>query len=352
MKIIHITYGFGLGGIETMLHNIANEQVALGEKIFIIVINDIVNDELKETLNPQIKFICLKRKVFSKSIMPFVKLNYLLYKIKPDVIHLHYSSISRLILIPSLLHKICVTQHDVCSKKNSKYLYKCKKIYAISNVVKLDIKKWTGLNSEVVFNGIKVECIHQRQYLDTESKLFRIVQVSRLVHEKKGQHILIEAVSNLIKQGYNQIRLDFIGDGDSYKYLHSLIEKLNITEYVNFLGERDQSYIYEHLCDYNLFVQPSIFEGFGLTVTEAMAAKVPVLVSENQGPLEIIDYGKYGYYFMNKNVEDCARKIEFFLNGLNDKSMVNMAYQRVLDLYNVKITAKSYLIKYNNLIKS
>ena len=79
MKIIHITYGFGLGGIETMLHNIANEQVALGEKIFIIVINDIVNDELKETLNPQIKFICLKRKVSSKSILPFIKLNYLLF---------------------------------------------------------------------------------------------------------------------------------------------------------------------------------------------------------------------------------------------------------------------------------
>lgn len=352
MKIIHITYGFGLGGIETMLHNIANEQVALNHEIYIVVINDIINNELRNSLNSKIKFICLKRKVSSKNILPFIKLNYLLYRLNPDIMHLHYSSIARLILIPSFLHKICVTQHDVCNKSNSQYLYKCKKIYAISNIVQLDIKKWTGLNSEVVFNGIKVECIHQRQYLETESKLFRIVQVSRLVHEKKGQHILIEAVSNLIKQGYNQIRLDFIGDGDSYEYLHSLIENLHITEYVNFLGERDQSYIYEHLCDYNLFVQPSIFEGFGLTVTEAMAAKIPVLVSENQGPLEIIDHGKYGYSFKNQDIIDCAEKIEIFLKNLNDKSMVNMAYQRVLDLYDVKVTAKNYLIKYNNIIKS
>lgn len=70
MKIIHITYGFGLGGIETMLHNIANEQAVLGQKIYIIVINDIINKELKNSLDPRIKFICLKRKVSSKVYYP------------------------------------------------------------------------------------------------------------------------------------------------------------------------------------------------------------------------------------------------------------------------------------------
>ena len=60
MKIVHITYGFGLGGIETMLHNIANEQVKLGHEIHIIVINDIVNDELKSTLASEIHFLMLK----------------------------------------------------------------------------------------------------------------------------------------------------------------------------------------------------------------------------------------------------------------------------------------------------
>lgn len=352
MKIIHITYGFGLGGIETMLHNIANEQVALRQKIFIIVINDIINNELKNSLDPRVKFICLKRKVSSKSILPFIKLNYLLFKINPDIIHLHYSYIARFIFIPSLLHKTCVTQHDVCNKQNSKYLYKCQKIYAISNIVKFDLKKWTGLDSEVVLNGIDVDKIKHQQYLKTETKLFNIVQVSRLMHEKKGQHILIKAVSNLIKQGYNQIRLDFIGDGDSHKYLETLVKELDISMYVRFLGNKDQSYIYEHLCDYNLFVQPSIYEGFGLTVTEAMAAKVPVLVSENQGPLEIIDYGKYGYSFKNKDVDDCATKIKMFLNDQNDKDMLEKAYKRVQELYNVKITAKTYLIKYKGIIES
>lgn len=102
MRIVHITYGFGLGGIETMLHNIANEQVKLGHEIHIIVINDIVNDELKSTLASEIHFHCLKRKVGSKNPFFIVFLNHLLLGIHPDVIHLHYSSIARYILLDRL----------------------------------------------------------------------------------------------------------------------------------------------------------------------------------------------------------------------------------------------------------
>lgn len=115
------------------------------------------------------------------------------------------------------------------------------------------------------------------------------------------------------------------------------------------MGAKDQSFIFEHLCDYDLYVQPSIYEGFGLTVAESMAAKVPVLVSENQGPLEIIDNGKYGYYFKNQDVEDCASKIEMFLKHKNDPSMISSAYQRVASLYNVKNTARKYLELYETL---
>lgn len=347
MKIVHITYGFGLGGIETMLHNIANEQVKLGHEIHIIVINDIVNDELKSTLASEIHFHCLKRKVGSKNPFFIFSLNTLLFNIHPDVIHLHYSSIARYIFLGHLKKKLCVTQHDVCNKQNSEYLYLSKKIFAISNVVKKDILKWTGLDSDVVLNGIepgliKTSCVKQH------SK-FRIVQVSRLMHEKKGQHILIEAVAHLVGKGYTNICLDFVGDGDSLNYLKQLASTLKIEMYVNFLGAKDQSYIFEHLCEYDLYVQPSIYEGFGLTVAEGMAARIPVLVSENQGPLEIIDNGKYGYSFKNQDSDDCASKIEMFLNHQNVADMVNQAYKRVLSLYNVKNTAKKYLEFYKTL---
>lgn len=97
MTIIHITYAFGLGGIETMLRNIANEQARFGYNIHLIVINNNVNDELRTSLNEKIKFYCLERRKGSKNPLHYIKLNLLLKRINADVIHLHYSSIARFI---------------------------------------------------------------------------------------------------------------------------------------------------------------------------------------------------------------------------------------------------------------
>ena len=278
-------------------------------------------------MNEKIKFYCLERRKGSKNPLHYIKLNLLLKRINADVIHLHYSSIARFIFLSSLERKLCVTHHDVCNGGNFVNLY-----------------------SEVVLNGVDVSKI--RYSTARQVDIFRIVQVSRLMHEKKGQHILIKAFHQLIDRGHTQLHLDFIGEGESREYLENLVNELGLSTYVSFLEAKNQSYIYTHLCEYDLYVQPSIYEGFGLTVAEAMAAKIPVLVSENQGPLEIIDYGKYGYSFKNMDVNDCADKIETFLKGHNNISMIESAYKRVTELYNVRITAKTYLEKYKEFIES
>lgn len=350
MCIVHITYAFRLGGIETMLRNIVNEQIKLVHEIHVIVINDFINKELYESLDKRIVFHNIGRHVNSKNPVPYIRLNLILKKINADVIHLHYSSIARFIWLPSLKNKLCVTQHDVCNRQNSKYLYKSKRIYAISNIVKQDVWNWVHLQSEAVLNGIRPELIDHATH--ERNGRFRIVQVSRLMHQKKGQHILIQAVHRLVTNGYIALQVDFIGDGESKDYLQTMVRKLDLGDYINFLGAKDQSFIFAHLHEYDLYVQPSIYEGFGLTVTEAMAAKVPVLVSENQGPLEIIDNGRFGYSFRNKDADDCAAKIELFLKGGNDKAMVDKAYARVQAMYNVKVTATTYLKKYKDFIDS
>lgn len=66
-----------------------------------------------------------------------------------------------------------------------------------------------------------------------------------------------------------------------------------------------------------------------MTVAEAIAAKIPVLVSNIEGPLEIIDGGRLGLSFENKNTISCAEKIkQFLINGRNDEQ-VEAAYEYV-----------------------
>ena len=96
-------------------------------------------------------------------------------------------------------------------------------------------------------------------------------------------------------------------------------------------------------------VQPSLYEGFGLTVVEAMATRLPVLVSNIEGPMEIIENGNYGYYFEKGDSEMCAEKILLLMNQsssytFKEKMVDNAAFVRLK--YNVKNTSRLYIENY------
>lgn len=345
MKILHVIWSFNFGGIETMLVNIANEQVVLGHEVGVLVVDaGKTNPDLVKTLDSHIRLFCANRKWGVKDIFAILRLNEIIGGFRPDVIHLHSSSIFKY-LFPRY-RKFCnVTLHGLCNKQNTDHIEKVPRVFAISQSVAKDLMQKKGVASMVNPNGIRPELIRAK-CTERDSCLFRIVQVSRLEHLKKGQHILIEAAKSLLDNGITNFAIDFIGNGDSLEYLKQLAQNNNMEEHVHFLGTKDQKYIYDNLCCYDLFVQPSIYEGFGLTVAEAMAAKVPVLVSTGQGPEEVIDGGKYGYLFKNSDVEDCASKMSMFIENKNDKSLIEKAYQRVWSLYNVRVTTQTYIDNY------
>lgn len=328
-----------------MLVNIANEQVVLGHEVGVLVVDaGKTNPDLVKTLDSHIRLFCANRKWGVKDIFAILRLNEIIGGFCPDVIHLHSSSIFKY-LFPRY-RKFCnVTLHGLCNKQNTDHIEKVPRVFAISQSVAKDLMQKKGVASMVNPNGIRPELIRAK-CTERDSCLFRIVQVSRLEHLKKGQHILIEAAKSLLDNGITNFAIDFIGNGDSLGYLKQLAQNNNMEEHVHFLGTKDQKYIYDNLCCYDLFVQPSIYEGFGLTVAEAMAAKVPVLVSTGQGPEEVIDGGKYGYLFKNSDVEDCASKMSMFIENKNDKSLIEKAYQRVWSLYNVRVTTQTYIDNY------
>ncbi len=345
MKVLHITWAFTFGGIETMLVNIANEQVALGHEVHILVIeHNSVEPTLAEKLNSQIKLYLANRKYGVKDLLYIFRLNKIIWSVSPDTIHLHSNTIYKYILFPNY-KKICnVTMHDVCDKENTSFIQWIPRVFSISEAVAKDLKSQKGVQSIVVLNGIKPELIKEKK--EYKNSIWHIVQVSRLMHKKKGQDILLNAVSVLKHRGYENFKISFIGDGESMEFLQHLSLSLGINDKVEFLGSKSQEYLFNNLCDFDLFVQPSRYEGFGLTVAEAMAAKLPVIVSSGDGPEEIVDHGKYGYVFRNGDVKDLADKIEVFLRDEYDKSMIEKAYDRVWNLYNIKVTSKTYLANY------
>lgn len=347
MKILHIVWVLRFGGIETMLMNITHEQIELGHEVAILLIDEGSADlELIKRKDSKVQMFFANRKYGKWDIPAYVRMNRIVKQYDPDVVHLHSAAMYKY-LCPLQRRSCNVTLHDLCNKPNTDHIGKIDKVFAISQSVADDLMQKRHIKSIVNPNGINPELIKTKDKDAKQGMPFRIVQVSRLDHPKKGQHILLEACGVLKQRGYENFTIDFIGGGASLEYLKSVAGKLELSDRVNFLGMKDQQYIYDHLCEYDLFVQPSIYEGFGLTVAEAMAAKVAVLVSSGQGPEEVVDYGKCGSVFRNGDVEDCANKIEMYLKNEDDKTFINKAFNRVWNLYNVKIMVKTYLDNYS-----
>lgn len=355
MTIFHLNYGLLVAGIETMLVNIANVQVQMGHDVRILIINDAIDPIIHHQIDKRIKIVNFGKKKKSKNPIPIIRLNWYLLTHRFDMLHMHNPRLSKMIYIPIAQTRKCSTLHCLCKRElDSNYLHNFRYNFAISEAVRKDILEKHNINATTVYNGI-----HPEQFSSNGEKLnkdgfFHIVQIGRLNYPVKGQDILLNAVGLLRKNGITNIKIDFIGADQSNckKHLEDIIVHNDMTDVVNFLGVQSQQYIAEHLCQYDLYAQPSRQEGFGLTIAEAMAAKVATLVSNVPGPMDVIDDGKYGYYFESENVEDCASVIRnIIINGIN-KELVDSAYQRVHTIFDVTQTAKQYLAQYERIVKS
>lgn len=347
MTITHIIFSLTVGGTETMLVDIVNNQ-CFDEKINLIIINDQINDTLLKKISKKVNIYKIGRKKGSKNPFSVFKLNYLLYKLRSDIIHCHNPNIISYIGLKK--RKIVCTIHTTGIKY--KYLYKYKRLYSISNAVKDDIYNRMRLKSSVIYNGINTEngIINIKGTINCNNP-FKIVTIGRLNDLIKGQSILIKAIDILKKENFDYIFTDIIGEGESEQYLKNLVKNLDLEDRISFLGLKDREYIYQNLKNYSLLVQPSRHEGFGLTIIEGMNAKLPVLTSDIAGPMEIIANGKYGYYFQSESYYELAKQIKVVIkedfSTLNKK--VNEAYKYAINNFNIKNTALNYIKSYKEL---
>jgi sucrose synthase len=96
------------------------------------------------------------------------------------------------------------------------------------------------------------------------------------------------------------------------------------------------------------FVQPALFEGFGLTVVEAMSSGLPVFATRFGGPLEIVEDGISGFHIDPHHGENAsARMVDFFRKTAEDSeywtSISEAAIARVREKYNWELHARKLL---------
>ena len=339
MKILHLIYSLNVGGAERMVITLANYQ-AKSNQVGLCIINNLYSSKLL------IQLFFINRKKASRNILDVFQLNWNIFKFHPDILHIHDSD--AILYIP-IRHFYCtiLTIHATDLPLKGYKLYN--KTVAISKAVADNTEKRGLCKPEVIYNGILTSEIRQIKKKALDNKLnFRIVQVGRLEHNIKGQHLLLEALHQL---SASHITIDFIGDGSSYNYLKEVTRRFGLEEQVNFLGNCDVEWIYCHLCDYHLLVQPSLSEGFGLTVTEGMAAGIPVLVSDLPALLELTDRGTHGYYFKHNDVDALAQMLHHIIEHYEEALLLaDKARQYVTVNFDSNSIVKQYISLYNECI--
>lgn len=341
MRIAHLLWSLLTGGTENLVVDIANIQ-SKTDDVAIFVINNQVQSYLKEKISERVKVFYINRKPGSKNPWPLVKLNILVREFNPDIIHSHSARAIYCLKGMKNIPRVR-TIHGLNNPTDEYPLYKA--LYAISNSVR-DFTKEQGFESKTIYNGIDVSKLKNAAKISYHDNKLHFVQVSRLFHKTKGQDIVLRSIANIKSMGYSNFKFHFIGEGDSHSYLEDLAHELNIEDLVIFEGEVPQDKLYLRLKSYDLLVQASRLEGFGLTIAEAMAAGVPVIVSNIPAQKEIVLDGELGECFENENCIDLAKKIVAFMSYGIDSTKITKAQQFTFDYYNIENTTARYLEEY------
>ena len=344
MKITHCIYNLDSGGgAENLLIDIVNSMCTQHD-VELIIINNVYDQAMLDRIDKRVKVVTLNRKQGSRSIVPILRLNWELLRFGSQIVHCHNFSIPAYIF-PKPGRGLYYTIHAL--NISMKYSGRMNKMFAISDAVRDDVLPTAKSEVVTIPNGISIKDIVTKDSFDYHfPEPFRIVNVARLEMDKKGQDILIEAVARLKNEGI-VVNVDFIGEGSSHSSLEEMITRHGLNEQIRLLGLKDRDYIYSHLHEYDAMCHPSRYEGFGLTVAEGMAANLPIIVSDEGGPFELIDKGQLGQTFKMNDVSDCASKLKEMMLGYEKyASLTTAAREKVVEQYSIDAMVNKYLNNY------
>ena len=216
---------------------------------------------------------------------------------------------------------------------------KSEKIIAVSDNIARELKDYRKKYADkiiVINNVIDAAPIIEKSKAPFEDGLFpknkfNIVSCGRLA-PVKGLNFAIEAVAKLVEEGYTDINWYIVGGGPIEKELRDQIAKHKIEKHISMLGMKNNPYPYIKNCD--LFIQPSLFEGYSLSIMEAKILGTPILATHAAAGNQI-DSGIDGFlcdtntesvyenilrlYENREELENCKRALmNFDFNKLNE----------------------------------
>ena len=298
------------------------------------------------------------------------KILQIIKKFKPDVLHAGWVQLDGLVAALTDYKPILqmpwgsdILIHPFRSEKvmqQTKYaLEKASHIYCDCDEVKKTILKITKLDTEkisVFTFGVELEIfnIHRKDpkiinRIDYQNK--RIIIMTRTFNHLYGIHYFLMALPKIIN-AEPETRILLVGTGPLEDDLKDMVNSLDLNEYVHFIGQVPYDQLVYYLNSAEIYVSTSKSDGTSMSLLEAMACRLPVVVSDVPANCEWVKDGINGYLVPRGKVNPISEKI---LTLLNDKSLAETMGSLNLSIAKERANSKNnfnnFDIIYQNLVK-
>ncbi len=317
-----------VGGIEIASQNISNQLSKMGNNVFIVAFGKEKNIEILDNNLTIYRLSYPKIKILGNLIF-WIKIFFALRKINPDIVHCQTIQMG----LPCFLFKKIYKKPYIvwCHGFDVYFLWKFKKIIskivlnsanavvALTEDMKKEIKK--NFKNEILvlpngvdlekFKGFSKEIVHDKLKIPIEEKVILFVGELKKV---KGLEYLIEAFKK-INQRFVNSKLLLVGGGLEKENLENIVKKNNLQNKIIFVGRIANQEVCEYMIGSDVFVLPSLSEGFPLVILEAMASGLPIVATKVRGLSEILKDNKNGFLVDPKNSEDLFQRILILLEN-------------------------------------
>jgi len=281
-----------------------------------------------------------------------------------DILHTHSTEAgiigrfaSRLANVPAVIHEIhgdpITTDRNQILNAAILWLERAATNEDMNFIVKSDNIKQTFLERGIgtpsqyttIYHGVDLERFRTAEPI-IESEVPIVLFVGRL-NNGKGLPDLLKAMDRIKNQV--DLRLLIAGEGPLYDDIKTQAKYLGISDMVELLGFRDD--IPELMMSSDLLVLPSYREGTPRVITEALAAKTPVISTAIAGIPEQVSDNETGFLVQPGDIEALTDRIlELLLNNQKHKEMrtksaksvskfdEDKAKKKYIDLYDVLLS--------------
>lgn len=174
-----------------------------------------------------------------------------------------------------------------------------------------------------------------------------LIAIGRLIKRKALDNLLM-ALSRL---ELREVRLLIIGEGPEEGHLRDLSERLGLSSRVEFLGPIWGERKFQYLAASDIFVLPSVHEGFGLVFLEAMHCGLPVIASSTGGQTDFLKDGETGFLVPVEDVDTLADRILRLTEDTALRERISRFNQEYVKRFQISGVAERYEALFSQVIQ-